>query len=55
MLLMSFLSELCILVCMIDDSVLGLSCASDTSRGEVVRLVDQEVKVLTEAPLAADT
>ena len=31
MLLVSFLSEICVLICMMDDSVLGLPCASDTS------------------------
>ena len=51
MLLVSFLSEVCVLICMMDDSVLGLPCASDTSRSEAVRLVDQAVRTLTDTPL----
>lgn len=51
MLLVSFLSEVCVMICMMDDSVLGVPCASDTSRSEAVRLVDQSVKTLTDTPL----
>ena len=49
--LVSFLSELCVLVCVLEDSVLGLHCATDTARSEAVRLADQSLRTMTKTPL----
>ena len=51
MLLVSFLSELCLLVCAMDNAVTGLPCARDTSRSDAVRMVDAPMAPITNTPL----
>lgn len=51
MLLVSFLSELCLLVCAMDNAVTGLPCSRDTSRSDAVRMVDAAVAPITDTPL----